>query len=173
MSKGNRSGIFSVFVLQLVVVCAAYSCLVSQQITAQTPQTVSIEKAFELFQSQRWEEAVKAFDALTKAEPSNGRAWYGLGLSLYSQNHRQAGAASIGNNGSICDSLFEECKPAKFHYPASRRHGHDGPAFFSAIFVARDNVKNAPLRLANGGRPLLHLRHRLDKPFTGNSGNQE
>jgi tetratricopeptide (TPR) repeat protein len=47
-----------------------------------------------LFQEQKWAEAAKGYEAITKAEPSNGRAWYRLGASrLALGSYEQAAAA--------------------------------------------------------------------------------
>ena len=55
----------------------------SQTSTQPSPDAI---KAAELFQNQKWAEAVVALDALTKAEPQNGMAWYRLGASLNALN---------------------------------------------------------------------------------------
>ena len=46
--------------------------------------TNAAQEADALFQAQKWAEAVKAYQALTKTDPANGRAWYRLGTSLLS-----------------------------------------------------------------------------------------
>lgn len=51
---------------------------------AQTPSAA--QEAGALFQSRKWDEASKAYEALTKAEPQNGQAWLRLGMSLMALN---------------------------------------------------------------------------------------
>ena len=45
------------------------------------PKAVTFEAASELYAAQEWAKAAEAFEALVKAEPKNGRAWYRLGAS--------------------------------------------------------------------------------------------
>lgn len=53
--------------------------------TAQTaPPSPETQKADELFQAQKWEEAATAYEAITRTEPKNGRAWMRLGYSQIS-----------------------------------------------------------------------------------------
>lgn len=42
----------------------------------------AMNEAEALYQAQKWAEAARAFETLTKAEPTNGRAWLRLGTSL-------------------------------------------------------------------------------------------
>jgi tetratricopeptide (TPR) repeat protein len=51
------------------------------------------ERANQLFNNQKWEEAAKAFEVIVAAEPDNARAWYQLGMSRFSLTqfeHRSA-----------------------------------------------------------------------------------
>jgi tetratricopeptide (TPR) repeat protein len=41
-----------------------------------------VQAADALFQAQKWEESIKAYEAITKSEPANNRAWYRLAYSL-------------------------------------------------------------------------------------------
>jgi len=57
--------------------------LVALTVSAQKPPvSTAAAEANTLFQTQKWADAAKAYDAITKAEPENGRAWYRLGYSL-------------------------------------------------------------------------------------------
>jgi hypothetical protein len=58
------------------------------------PSPAAIE-AGKLFQSQKWPEALIAFEALTKTEPTNGMAWYRLGASLGNLNKHQEAVAPL------------------------------------------------------------------------------
>lgn len=52
-------------------------------------------EAGKLFQSQKWVEAVAAYEAITKAEPGNGQAWYRLGASLSALNKHAEAVAPL------------------------------------------------------------------------------
>lgn len=61
----------------------------AQTTTATTPATAqaansATPEADELFQKQDWAAAAKAYEAAVAREPSNGRAWFRLGLSQHS-----------------------------------------------------------------------------------------
>src|SRR5436190_10784977 len=58
----------------------------AQTATPAAPPSAAAVEANKLFQSQKWSEAVVAYEALTKAEPTNGIAWYRWGLSLNNLN---------------------------------------------------------------------------------------
>jgi tetratricopeptide (TPR) repeat protein len=45
--------------------------------------TAALQEADALFGSQKWADAARAYEAITKAEAANGRAWYRLGVSLH------------------------------------------------------------------------------------------
>src|SRR2546423_15435680 len=64
---------------------SAFVCLVLFAFL-KTPiaQTLSPEAqtADALFQAQKWDESIKAYEAITKAEPANHRAWYRLAYAL-------------------------------------------------------------------------------------------
>lgn len=50
----------------------------SAQTAAASP---AMQEADSLFQAQNWEEAARAYEGITKAEPTTGRAWFRLGYS--------------------------------------------------------------------------------------------
>jgi tetratricopeptide (TPR) repeat protein len=76
---------------------------VSLEAQPQPPSTAMAE-ANKLFQTQKWVESVAAFEAVTKAEPANPRAFYFMGLSLYALGKYEEAAApfqkaiEIGHN---------------------------------------------------------------------------
>jgi tetratricopeptide (TPR) repeat protein len=47
------------------------------------PATPTAEQADALFEAQQWEQAAKAYEAVTSSEPENGAAWFRLGYSLH------------------------------------------------------------------------------------------
>jgi tetratricopeptide (TPR) repeat protein len=53
-------------------------------IVARAQAETPMQAADALFQAQKWAESAKAYEALTKTAPDNGRVWYRLGLSLLS-----------------------------------------------------------------------------------------
>jgi tetratricopeptide (TPR) repeat protein len=58
--------------------------LLLQPLSAKPQSEVSaVKEADALFQAQDWEKAAKAYEALTKADPTIGRSWYRLGYSLH------------------------------------------------------------------------------------------
>lgn len=78
---------------------------VSAQATSTTPE------ADALFTAQKWNEAARAYEALTKTDPNNGRVWYRLGYSLHSMGKYQEAARAfqrsveIGNNPLVMYNL--------------------------------------------------------------------
>jgi tetratricopeptide (TPR) repeat protein len=49
---------------------------------AQTSAQSRMQEAESLYQAQKWNDAARAFEAITRAEPSNARAWGRLGAAL-------------------------------------------------------------------------------------------
>lgn len=60
-----------------------YLCAMTAFAQNQAPSQ-AMQDANALMQAQKWTEAAKAFEAITKSEPTNGRAWYQLGLARHS-----------------------------------------------------------------------------------------
>ncbi|HEX8650945.1 MAG TPA: tetratricopeptide repeat protein [Pyrinomonadaceae bacterium] len=71
----------------------------------------TMQEAEALFQAQKWAEATQAYEAITKAEPSNVRAWSRLGMSLRSLGKYEQAiaafqhAASVGSNPVVMYNL--------------------------------------------------------------------
>jgi len=67
----------------LVVVFAvgAFATLAGAQ--QQGPDAPTAEQANALFESQQWEQAAGAYEAITRREPENGAAWFRLGYALH------------------------------------------------------------------------------------------
>jgi tetratricopeptide (TPR) repeat protein len=53
------------------------------------------QEANRLFQEQKWEEAARAYEALTQAEPGNGQAWFRRGAALVSLNRHAEAVAPL------------------------------------------------------------------------------
>jgi tetratricopeptide (TPR) repeat protein len=67
----------------LAVVCFLVFVSVNAS-KAQTPTpSPDVQAADSLFQAQNWQDAAKAYEAITKAQPANNRAWYRLAYSLH------------------------------------------------------------------------------------------
>src|ERR1044072_6218735 len=59
------------------------------------------QSANALWQEQKWEGAAKAYEALTRSEPNNGRAWYRLGSSLMSLQNYAAAVAPLAKASDL------------------------------------------------------------------------
>ena len=89
--------------------CCCYAFIFGIAVSApafsrgQTPSP-AMQEANALFTGQKWEEAVRAYDAITREQPSNVMAWTRLGVSLHSMGKydRAIGvfqkAVALGNN---------------------------------------------------------------------------
>jgi tetratricopeptide (TPR) repeat protein len=88
----------SILIIWLILLAVPLPC------PAQTTPT-AMQEADALYQAQKWAEAAKAYETVTKAEPSNNRAWSRLGMALQAmgqyvkaieayQHATQAGAAN-------------------------------------------------------------------------------
>lgn len=84
-------------VSRVMFVAVIMLCVLSSSAWAQTPQqplqSPAMQAADALFQSKKWAEAAKSYEAITKAEPTNAQAWFGLAMSLYSMNKFAEAAA--------------------------------------------------------------------------------
>lgn len=71
----------------------------------------AMQEANALFQNQKWEEASRAYEAITREHPSNALAWSRLGLSLHSTGKYDRAieafhkAVAIGNNPAAMYNL--------------------------------------------------------------------
>jgi tetratricopeptide (TPR) repeat protein len=76
----SRSGILPLIISAI--------CALSSQASAQPPQQQPLSSAMQaadaLSKEKKWAEAAKSYEGVTKAEPANAQAWYGLAMSLYS-----------------------------------------------------------------------------------------
>jgi len=75
-----------------IVCCIGLVLSIASEYEAQTQTrqpTTATSQADALYQAQKWTEAAKAYEVITKAEPDNGRAWYRLGYSLHQTSNYQ------------------------------------------------------------------------------------
>jgi tetratricopeptide (TPR) repeat protein len=74
--------------LLLVIITAL--CALSSQARAQqtqpSPPSPAMQSADAQFQQKKWAESAKSYEAITKTEPMNAQAWFGLAMSLYSMD---------------------------------------------------------------------------------------
>ena len=92
--------------------------------------------AEELFAAKKWDEAAKAYEAIVKTEPKNGRAWYLLGLARHNLKQYEAAIAA-----------FEHAEAIPFA-PASARYNI---ATCYALAGERDKAFESLSKAAEGG----------------------
>jgi tetratricopeptide (TPR) repeat protein len=66
----------------LMFVLWSFAPLGAQDAPGQSPEQ-SMEEADRLYQAENWGSAVDAYEGITTREPTNQRAWFRLGMSLY------------------------------------------------------------------------------------------
>jgi len=76
-TQSLRLGWLALFTIMIATVCPIFA-------QAQSTATTKAQEADALFQSQKWADAARAYEAITKTEASNGRAWFRLGVALHS-----------------------------------------------------------------------------------------
>jgi tetratricopeptide (TPR) repeat protein len=54
-----------------------------------------------LSQAHEWDKAAAEYGKLTKADPTNGEAWYQLGMSLYSMDKFQEAAGAFQHSADL------------------------------------------------------------------------
>lgn len=67
----------------LAAVCSLLLLAVHLSMAQTAAPAPELQAADTLFQAQKWEEAARAYDAITKAQPANQRAWYRLAYALH------------------------------------------------------------------------------------------
>src|SRR2546423_9623569 len=69
------------FFFAVLILMVSVSSAIAQ---AQTQSSsTAMNEAGALFQAQKWGEAAKAYEAITKSDPTNARAWFQLGWSRH------------------------------------------------------------------------------------------
>lgn len=84
--------------VKTIVVVISFLVVFASFASAQSPQMAA---AGQLYQEKKFAEAVNAFAEITKSEPSNGRAWYFLGMSLHSLGRYREAIAAFERNVAI------------------------------------------------------------------------
>lgn len=89
-----------------IVSLLALICLVALSIFAQTQATQSprMIAATELLKAKNWNEAAKAYEAIVKDEPGNGRAWYQLGMARFSLEKFELAVEAFRKNIAISNN---------------------------------------------------------------------
>ncbi|MFL6228060.1 MAG: tetratricopeptide repeat protein [Pyrinomonadaceae bacterium] len=89
--------------LRIFLIITTALCVLSPGARAQQAQppvkSPAMQSADALFEGKKWAEAAKAYDEVTKAEPTNAQAWFNYGMSLYSSD-KFADAAAAFNRAS-------------------------------------------------------------------------
>jgi tetratricopeptide (TPR) repeat protein len=86
------------FALLVALACSLGSFPVGAQTPAANQPT---PEADALFQAQKWDEAAKAYEAVTRQQPGNGRAWYRLAYSLHALGKYEDAIAAYQKNLGI------------------------------------------------------------------------
>jgi tetratricopeptide (TPR) repeat protein len=79
----------------LLLLCALQVVAVAQ---TSVPAT---QNANELYQAKKWPEAAQAYEAVVKADPNNGMAWFRYGTSLHSLKKYEQAAAAFEHAAAI------------------------------------------------------------------------
>src|SRR5437588_8850207 len=98
---------------------------------AQNQASPAAAQADALFQAQRWEAAAEAYDAMTKAEPADGRAWFRLGVSLHKSGRFEAAVRAYQN---ALEKMPEQARPlAMYNLGASYARLNDSDKAFEWV----------------------------------------
>ncbi len=76
----------------MLLLLSSLTSIRAQQAPTATP---AMQAADALFQAQKWAEAAQGYEAVTKTEATNARAWYRLGVSLCSLNKYEPALAAF------------------------------------------------------------------------------
>lgn len=91
-----------VFLALLLTSLAGPAALAQNQQPQQPTQpSPAAQAANALWQEQKWEEAAKAYEALTRDEPNNGQAWFRLGSALMTLQKFDAAIAPLGKAAEV------------------------------------------------------------------------
>ncbi len=72
-----------------------------------TAQSKAMQEAESLFQAQKWNDAARAFEAVTRAEPSNALAWGRLGSALMAAGSYDEAAKALSKAVEIAGSPID------------------------------------------------------------------
>jgi tetratricopeptide (TPR) repeat protein len=86
--------------LRLIAAAMLLLCAAQGVVTAQTPAPAA-QNANDLFQAKKWPEAAQAYEAIVKADPNNGMAWFRYGISLHSMKKYEGAAAAFEHAAAI------------------------------------------------------------------------
>lgn len=70
--------------LRLIFVILTIFVISPVALWGQTQPSPTMPEAEAFFQANQWNEAIQAFEAITKANPGNGLAWFRLGMAFHS-----------------------------------------------------------------------------------------
>lgn len=107
-------------------------CVVEMPAPAQSAPP-SAQEANALFEAKKWPEAAQAYEAITKAEPNNGRAWFRLGTSLYSLGKYEQAASAFERAAELLNFQL-----AMYNAAASYMHLNNKPKAYEWLERAAD-----------------------------------
>lgn len=181
MSKNFR--LFAVIVGGVLLLSCCLSVAEGQQNSGAAAQSQNassgMAEAEALFQAQKWADASRAFEALTKAEPANGRAWLRLGGSLHALGQYERAVPAFERAVEILQGPFAMYNLAC----AYARLGNKDKAFewltkaFNAGFPQASLLQTdedlASLRTDARFKELTTLGERLTKPCLYTAENRQ
>jgi tetratricopeptide (TPR) repeat protein len=133
-------------------------------------QSPTMQEAEALFQNQKWPEAVKAFEAITKAAPTRPRPWFRLGSSLYALGKYQEAipafqkAVEIGKNPLAMYDLARAYAKVNEKDKAFELLSQALNAGFYRVSQLNDDADLAALRDDARFKEVVALGERLTKP---------
>ena len=102
MTKSIQGVLRPLGVAMLVVTIMASLPALSRPAAAREPKaSPTFEEASKHYLAKEWEPAAKAFAAVVKSEPGNGRAWYRLGVSYQNMKQYEKAIAAYRKAESI------------------------------------------------------------------------
>jgi hypothetical protein len=150
----------------LLIIFLSACCL-----PARAQSVVALTKeADTLYQSKDWAKAAIAYEAITKAEPANGRAWFRLGMSFHSMGkyEKAAGAieraAEIGKNPVVMYNLA--CVYAKMNNKEKAFEWLDSAlkAGFPQVGLLKTDADLASLREDARFKDVVALGDKMTRP---------
>ena len=88
----------------LVKVCITWLILLVVSLPSLAQTNPAMQEADAFYQAQKWAEAAKAYEAITNAEPSNGRAWYRLGVALQATGKYEQAIEAYQHSTQTCSN---------------------------------------------------------------------
>ncbi len=141
----------------ILTALALFLVLSAIESVAQTPTpSPAMKEANTLFQSQKWAESAKAYDAITKSEPANGLAWFRLGQVRHSMGEYEQALAAFKQ---ASDLNFNQGGTMYRTARAYAKLGDKDKAFVALKQAVQAGFAGLPqLQILNGDADLSGLR---------------